>query len=132
MVSFILLVFISLYVPFLYSFSVDTNNEGIIDMELCIDIWFLFEICLNFFTCYVDQGILVMERKKIVLNYIKSWFILDIFCSIPVSFIQIAPVNDGSFSSNYTAVRSTKLIRILRFARYARLLRLMKFLKVNK
>lgn len=35
-------------------------------------------------------------------------------------------------SSDYQAVRSTKLIRVLRFARYARLLRLAKFMKLNK
>jgi hypothetical protein len=54
---------------------------------MIIDLWFLFEIVINFFTAYYEKGCLVIDHKKIALNYAKTWFALDIISSFPISFM---------------------------------------------
>ena len=86
-VSFTLIFFISVYVPFVFSFDIDTSQiQSAKCFEIFIDIWFLLEMALNFFTGYYQNGIVVMDRKHIALNYIKTWFFPDIVSSFPYSF----------------------------------------------
>lgn len=86
--SFLLLLAISVYIPFIISFNVDTT--GPFDyFELFIDLWFLTEVIANFFTGYYEKGLLIMNRKKIVMNYIKGWFLIDLLSSAPILVISI-------------------------------------------
>lgn len=87
-ISFILLLIISVYIPFVLAFNLDTS--GPFDyFELFIDIWFLLEISANFFTGYYDRGILVMNRIKIFKNYLSGWFWVDLLSSSPILVIQV-------------------------------------------
>ena len=67
--SFMLILFISLYVPFIFCFNVDTPI-GFTYFELFIDIWFIIEVQLNFFTGYYDKGVLVSDKCGIAKNYL--------------------------------------------------------------
>ena len=87
-VSFMLLLVISVYIPFIIAFNVDTSRSFEY-FELFIDIWFLIEIMANFNTGYYHKGILIMERKKIFLIYLQGWFLIDIFSSAPILVISI-------------------------------------------
>lgn len=85
-VSFLLMLVISVYIPFIISFAVDTS--GPFDyFELFIDIWFMLEIFLNFFTGFYEKGILIMDRKLIFLFYIHGWFWIDLLSSAPILMI---------------------------------------------
>lgn len=87
-VSFFLLLAISLYIPFVISFDVDTT--GTFDyIEIFIDTWFFFEIISNFFTGFFDKGRLVFNLRTICLTYLKGWFIIDAFASSPMIVIRI-------------------------------------------
>ena len=87
-ITVILLLTISLYVPFVLSF--DINHYMIINqLEFLIDVWFVGEIFVNFITGFYDRGLLVMNRKIISLNYIKTWFFIDVACSVPTSVFDI-------------------------------------------
>jgi hypothetical protein len=126
LLSFIIIIFISLYIPFVFSFAITTSRHFTY-FEASLDIWFILEIILNFFTGYYEKGILIMERKKIFKNYMKGWFFADLISSIPTSFFDII-----SEDESYDVFKSAKLLRILRMAKYARLLRIIRFIKVNK
>ncbi len=118
---------ISLYIPFVISFNVDTSGD--LDyFEIFIDLWFFFEIITNFFTGFFDKGRLVFNLKTICMTYLKGWFIIDAFSSSPMIVIRIL---DSQADSSHQAVKSAKLFKMLRFARYARLIRLMKFSKLS-
>lgn len=98
-VSFLLLLLISLYIPLVLAFNIDTTGT-MSYLELCFDIWFLLEIALNFNTGYYEKGILVMNRKSICLKYVKTWFFLDLFSSIPISLIDIfAEFEEDNYSA---------------------------------
>ena len=40
------------------------------------------DIILNFFKCYFSKGIVIYDKKKIALNYLKNVFILDLIVLI--------------------------------------------------
>ena len=61
-VSCVLLIFITLYVPFLLSFNEETP-DSIQYYEFFQDIWFLLEIFINFFTGYYEKGVLVISYR---------------------------------------------------------------------
>jgi len=91
--SFMLLLIISIYIPFIIAFTVDTTGPFAY-FELFLDIWFLSEILTNFFTGYYDKGILIMNKLMISKAYLKSWFIVDIISSAPLLIIQIVNQNE--------------------------------------
>jgi hypothetical protein len=44
---------------------------------------------LNFFTAIEnDNGEVTVDRKKISMIYVKSWFLIDLTSSIPITLIQ--------------------------------------------
>ena len=52
--------------------------------NLFIDILFIFDLIINFFKAYYNfDEQLVTRSDKIILNYIKGYFLLDFICAIP-------------------------------------------------
>jgi hypothetical protein len=109
-----------------FAFDVDTSG-AFTYFEAIIDTWFLMEIMLNFFTGFYYKGALIMNRKRIFISYLTTWFVIDLFSSIPLSLIELS--TEGS---DFKQIKSAKLLRVLRLAKYARLIRIIKFIKVNK
>ena len=49
---------------------------------------FFSDIILNFRTTYVSKsGQVVYDPKQIALNYIRTWFLLDLLAAIPFDFL---------------------------------------------
>jgi len=55
--------------------------------ETIIDVSFMIDVIVTFNTGFYKKGYLVMKRKEIIKNYIKTWFILDILASFPYSWV---------------------------------------------
>jgi len=65
--------------PFRISFIDSTTISNII-FDTIIDFLFLSDIFINFFTAYEDPKVGIEVRiKRIAMNYLLSWFILDLF-----------------------------------------------------
>jgi len=48
-------------------------------LDNAIDFIFMTDIILTFLSAaYDDEGNLITERKAIILNYLKGWFIIDL------------------------------------------------------
>jgi hypothetical protein len=43
----------------------------------------------SFFTAYWDQGILIIDRRRIVMHYLGHWFLIDFAGSFP--FDKVSP-----------------------------------------
>lgn len=53
---------------------------------MTIDSLFCLDVILNFFTAFEDEnGELVVSKEKIAKYYLKSWFLVDLVSSIPIS-----------------------------------------------
>ena len=47
-------------------------------MDSIVDVVFFIDIVLNFHTTYVGSGgEVVSDPKVITINYLKSWFVID-------------------------------------------------------
>ena len=145
LISFLFIIYQSILIPFRISFEQDAAG-GFFYFETVIDVFFISEIFITFNTGYYRNGNLVMQRKYIILNYVRTWFILDLFASFPYSYvIQLSSNNDNSSgddedsqsgsstSEGSSAVYKTpQLLRLLRIVRFLRILRLLRVLKLRK
>jgi hyperpolarization activated cyclic nucleotide-gated potassium channel 2 len=48
---------------------------------------FLTDILMNFTTAYYENGTQVFDRKKIVMNYMRMWFWIDVVSTFPYDTI---------------------------------------------
>jgi hypothetical protein len=71
-----------------------------------------------------------VDRKKIALNYIKSWFFVDIFSSLPLSIILLVIEMDNTAS--VMSFRFFKLAKILRIYRLIALVKLVRVFRHQK
>jgi hypothetical protein len=65
--------------------------------ELIVDIYFIADLVLNFFTAFEDKNGTREDRPhKIALNYIKGWFIIDLASCVPIQYF-ICPGPPAAF-----------------------------------
>ena len=85
LIGFGLIIIQYITVPFSIAFNFDDRNlKG---YNYFSDIFFIVDLVLNFNTGYYKEGILMMNRKNIVMNYVNGWFLFDMISSFPYSFI---------------------------------------------
>ena len=73
-------------IPFRLCFDVDATG-GLLILEDFMDACFMLDILITFNTGFYKKGYLVMKRKEIVKNYLKTWFFLDLLASFPYSWV---------------------------------------------
>ena len=78
----LLIIYTAIAMPFLMCFQIQSKYMNYFD--IIIDVFFIIDIVLNFFTTYVDKkGEIVTSPKKIRMYYIKGWFAVDCIAAIP-------------------------------------------------
>lgn len=74
-------------VPYRIPFE-DVTPLSWVYLDNVIDSIFIIDVILNFFTAYEDEnGELITERNLIAKNYMKTWFIVDLVSSVPITLI---------------------------------------------
>ena len=101
------------------------NWNGWTAMDLFVDIVFLFDVVLNFFTGFVDERdeVVVLDRKQIARRYAKTWFALDLVSAVPLDLMVV-----GSRSGVWRLPRTLKLLRFTRLVRLLRFSRIFRYL----
>jgi hypothetical protein len=119
-------------VPFRICFDSKASG-GFAIFELLQDFFFLFDIILTANSGYYEKGDLILIRSRILINYLKLWFWLDIAASFPYSLlINTSEFFDISGEHNTTDVKGPQILRLLKFMRFMRVLRLIRVLKLKK
>ena len=78
-----LMFYTATYIPYKTAY-IDSSADYVNNIELAIDCLFIMDIIFNFITAYEDSDKNVEFRiGKIASTYVKSWFLLDSFSSIP-------------------------------------------------
>lgn len=75
-----LILLISIIVPFNLSFGVQT---GFIEIFVIIEILVFLDLVINANCGFFEKGMLIMQRKLIIIRYLKSWFLIDFLSSLP-------------------------------------------------
>jgi hypothetical protein len=83
----LIILVLSIAVPYRIAFE-DIAPTGWFYTDTVIDFLFIIDLILNFFTAVEnDHGEIIVERKKIAIIYFKSWFIIDLSSSMPITLI---------------------------------------------
>ena len=79
----LLLIYTGSLVPYFICF-IDTVNDIHFAFDILVDLSFFIDIVLNFNTAQEDKnGKYEVRKRKLAMNYLKSYFILDIVTTIP-------------------------------------------------
>jgi len=123
----LLILYSIIIIPFRIGFQV-SPSRGESMFDLIVDSLFGLDIIFNFNTSYVDPTteLVVTSRRKIAANYLKAWFWIDLFSTVPFDSIVHKYTGGGS------QLESLRLIKILRLTRMLKLLRVLKLSKFGK
>jgi hyperpolarization activated cyclic nucleotide-gated potassium channel 2 len=78
----------AIYLPFKLCFdTTNLSSESLIGLDYAIDLCFGIDMLINFNTGYYKNGVLIMNRKLIVINYMKSWFWMDLIATFPYVYV---------------------------------------------
>ncbi|XP_051908016.1 potassium voltage-gated channel subfamily H member 5-like isoform X2 [Hippocampus zosterae] len=142
----ILTFYTAIMVPYNVSFRTRQNNLAWLVLDSVVDVIFLVDIVLNFHTTFVGAaGEVVSDARLIRMNYVKTWFVIDLLSCLPYDIINAfehfeedfaapsaAAGDSAGFRRNGTGAEdsvlpglsslfsSLKVIRLLRLGRVAR------------
>ena len=118
------LIFISITVPYRICF-LDNDSKNWKAFYTWIDVCFGIDILLTFNTSYseTDAMLEIYSRKKIAINYLKGWFIIDLVSIIPFDFLFQGKTNVTAVAKFARIGRLYKLIRMTRLAKLLKLLK---------
>ncbi|XP_053331429.1 potassium voltage-gated channel subfamily H member 5 [Spea bombifrons] len=114
----ILTFYTAIMVPYNVSFKTKQNNISWLVLDSVVDVIFLVDIVLNFHTTFVGPGGEVISDPKLIrMNYLKTWFVIDLLSCLPYDIINAFENVDEGISSLFS---SLKVVRLLRLGRVAR------------
>ena len=93
----LILFILSIYAVIVPPLEIAFNHEKIIHfssfsllINFVIDIFFIIDFFLGFFTAYLDfEETLISNNKSILMHYLFGWFFVDLLSGIPVNSIFI-------------------------------------------
>ncbi|NWQ78493.1 KCNH1 protein, partial [Columbina picui] len=136
----ILTFYTAILVPYNVSFKTKQNNVAWLVVDSIVDVIFLVDIVLNFHTTFVGPaGEVISDPKLIRMNYLKTWFVIDLLSCLPYDVINafenvdevsilvpLPPINyylmaGGRWGEKAEILFSSlKVVRLLRLGRVAR------------
>uniref|UniRef100_A0A8C4F3E6 Potassium voltage-gated channel subfamily H member 5 n=1 Tax=Dicentrarchus labrax TaxID=13489 RepID=A0A8C4F3E6_DICLA len=85
----ILTFYTAIMVPYNVSFKTKQNNLAWLVLDSVVDVIFLIDIVLNFHTTFVGPaGEVISDAKLIRMNYMKTWFVIDLLSCLPYDVIN--------------------------------------------
>jgi potassium voltage-gated channel Eag-related subfamily H protein 7 len=112
----------------------ETKLDWLFWVNRLVDFAFTLDIGINFFLMYTDAtGRMVNNRAKIRMNYVTSWFTLDVLSIIPgyLDCYMVASGDKGS-SGQLKGIRATRLAKMGRVIRLLRLLKMARIFRFNR
>lgn len=118
------LIYTATVVPYNVSFPIQTTTTLSVVEYISDGIW-IIDLILTFFCAYEDKmENLITDRKKIILNYLLGWFIIDFISVFPFDLVFNM---DKGVNNLIRIAKLPKLTRFLRLAKYVEMRALIKF-----
>ncbi|CAH1791097.1 unnamed protein product, partial [Owenia fusiformis] len=114
---------LTLYTAVMVPYNVAFKNKQMDDVPLLVadsivDVIFFIDIILNFHTTFVGpNGEVVSDPKIIRMNYLKSWFVIDLLSCLPYDVFNAFQHVEEHISSLFSALKVVRLLRLGRVAR---------------
>ena len=94
----VMVIFTAIQIPYYAAFSANTDIvldimksevRPMLILSLIVDCMFVLDILLNFRTTYISSSdVLERDPKMLAVNYLKTWFIIDLLAAIPFDWIM--------------------------------------------
>ena len=122
----LLLFYTATVLPYRICFDLLQNERWTV-LDICVDSFFFADILVNFNTGLLSiQEKVSYNRKKIAIQYIKSWFFIDLVSCIPLDYI----LSKQSDTAIYN--RFLRILRVSRIYKIVKILRLLKLLRFTR
>ena len=95
-----------------YQASFDAESIWLMLLAMTMDIVYIVAMVLQFFTGYTRKGILVTNRRKIALHYLKTTLIPDVLSVIPLELFAIVAGDNILYSA--VLLKLNRLLRCYR------------------
>ena len=124
----LLTIYSALFVPYNVAFSgthhVVSHNVVWLLLDSCVDFIFIADVFICFLTTIVaENGETIDDRNIIQMNYVSSWYCLDLLSCLPLDLLNFittmgqAQSGDGGITSLFTTLKIARLLRVSRVAR---------------
>ncbi|KAG7175739.1 Potassium voltage-gated channel protein eag-like, partial [Homarus americanus] len=122
----------AIMVPYNVAFKYKTSEDvSLLVVDSIVDVIFFIDIVLNFHTTFVGPGGEVVSDPKIIrMNYLKSWFLIDLLSCLPYDVFNAfdhdedvskcglqGEVKDNGIGSLFSALKVVRLLRLGRVVR---------------
>ncbi|KAH3690526.1 hypothetical protein DPMN_194232 [Dreissena polymorpha] len=64
-----------------------SRANPLVIIDLIVDLMFIADIFINFRTSYLHNGEVAMNQKRIAINYLKGWFVIDTIAALPFDLL---------------------------------------------
>eukprot|EP00929_Paragymnodinium_shiwhaense_P104377 TRINITY_DN6873_c0_g2_i1.p1 TRINITY_DN6873_c0_g2~~TRINITY_DN6873_c0_g2_i1.p1 ORF type:complete len:820 (-),score=209.29 TRINITY_DN6873_c0_g2_i1:97-2556(-) len=116
-----------LMIPFNLAFQPPITMPIQVIDALLLYFWTL-DMMQAFFLAFYDKGILVTSHRRIVCNYMRTWFIVDLVVVGPEWISILAGSGDDVFGGLGRMLKGFRAIRVLRLLRLLKLQRIVNML----
>ncbi|XP_019756627.2 potassium voltage-gated channel subfamily H member 8 isoform X2 [Dendroctonus ponderosae] len=106
--------YVAVVVPYNASFLRPETERPSVIMDVFVEALFFIDILLNFRTTFVNKkGEVVSDWRSISVNYLKTWFVVDLLAALPFDLLY-ALYGEESGPSHTHLIKLTRLLRLLR------------------
>lgn len=113
------IIYLVTMLPFLIAFQIDGTFFMI--FEGFLNVFFILDIFINMITSYRKKdGDWEISNKKILVNYLKGYFILDVLTSIPFDLLlsSIESFADNPYNKMFRILKLPKIIFTFKWEDY--------------
>mmetsp|Transcript_9171 Transcript_9171/g.18370 ORF Transcript_9171/g.18370 Transcript_9171/m.18370 type:complete len:478 (-) Transcript_9171:68-1501(-) len=114
-------VLLTLYSLFLTHSHISTRNHGVTESGALVELWFVVDILLNFFTEYKSMdGNVNSDHYSAAKQYLRTWFIVDALSTVPWELWFLQPIIDSQNARGVvkkTFFRSKGVLKVTRVLR---------------
>ena len=97
-------------------------------VDTVVDLYFIVDLILNFFTPYEEWGIRETRYAYIARHYLRGWFAIDFISCFPVQYVQY--YFDATTPGTAEAGSQLKIFKVLRLVRLSKMLRLARLKRI--
>ncbi|XP_059178436.1 potassium voltage-gated channel subfamily H member 1-like [Physella acuta] len=115
----VLTFYTAIMVPYNAAFKVKTMDQlPLLVIDSMVDVVFFVDIVLNFHTTFVGpSGEVISDPRVIRMNYLKSWFVIDLLSCLPYDVFNAFQYVDNGISTLFSALKVVRLLRLGRVVR---------------
>jgi len=127
---------VPVHISFFWDSDVCARRNVLLEFDIAVDTFFLFEILITFFVGIYEAGVYRDDLKTVWHKYLRGPFWFDAATSFPVSYFEYAAFEacgDGGNADGTThKLRLTRVLKPLRLSKMFRVVKALKILEVSQ